>query len=86
MQPMPGGNLLHWIRSDPSVEEERSEDDQATIVVCMWMQRVLDRTGMKRVVRKMWQCMVRPYLDSSLSTSPAGAVRVDGPAPRARAA
>jgi hypothetical protein len=33
---MPGGNLLLWIRLDPSVEEMRSEDDKATFVVGWW--------------------------------------------------
>ncbi len=33
---------------------------------------------------KMWQCVAGPYLDPSLSTSPAGAARVDGPGMCAR--
>ena len=37
MQPMQGGNLLLWIRLDPSAEEKRSEDDIATIDVCWWV-------------------------------------------------
>ena len=38
MQPMPGGNLLLWIRLDPSAEEKRSEDDIASIDVCWGVQ------------------------------------------------
>jgi hypothetical protein len=83
MQPMPGGNLLHWIRLDPSVEEKSSEDDKA--VVCWWMHCTLVRMGMDNKMLTMWPCVVRPYLDPSLSTRPAGTVRVDGPATRARA-
>ncbi len=39
---------------------------------------------MKKDMCKLQQCVVRPYLDPSLSTRPAGAARVNGPGARAR--
>ena len=53
MLALPGGNLLICSRLDPSVEEKRSEDGRAASGVCVWMQRMLDRMEMMKVMCKM---------------------------------